>query len=142
MSDCCGSTCESKPKTLKCECPACGQVALDVSTRAMLQHIKDVWRYDISDEQYYFCRTEDCDVVYFTENDETISKTDIRTRIGIKEQEDSELICYCFGVNKAVAATDKKAKEFVVKQTKDSICACETANPSGRCCLKDFPKFK
>lgn len=142
MSDCCASSCEGKPKTQKCECPTCHQVALDVSKRTMLQHIKDVWRYEFSDNQYFFCRTEGCDVVYFSKNDETINKADIRTRIGIKEQDDNALICYCFGVNKAVAATDKRAKDFVVEQTKESTCTCETTNPSGRCCLKDFPKFK
>lgn len=146
MSDCCGATCQSEteatPKTRKQACIVCGQVALDVSTRTMLQHIKDVWRHALSEEQYYFCRTEDCDVVYFTRNGEKLGKTDIRTRVGIKEQDDSTLICYCFGVNKVVAATDKEVKEFVIKQTKESTCACETANPSGRCCLKDFAKFE
>jgi len=107
----------------------------------MLQHIKDVWRYNFSSEQYYFCRSKDCDVVYFTGGGEKLNKTDIRTSIGIKEEDDCALICYCFGVSKAAAATDKLAREFVVKQTKESTCACETANPSGRCCLKDFPKI-
>ena len=142
MSNCCGSTCESKPKTLKHECPGCHQVALNVSTRTMLQHIKNVWRHDLCDKQNYFCRSNDCEIIYFTEDGEKLKKPDVRTRIGIKEEDDSALICYCFGVSKAVAATDKKAKEFVVTQTKGSTCACETANPSGRCCLKDFPKFK
>ena len=73
---------------------------------------------------------------------EVLHKADIRTRIGIKEQDDKALICFCFGVSKAVAATNKSVKDFVVKQTKQSSCACETSNPSGRCCLKDFPKFK
>lgn len=142
MSDCCASTCDSKSKTRKFECPACHQVALDVSARTMIQHINEVWHYDFSDEQYYFCRTKNCDVVYFTEGGESLNKADIRIRIGIKEQDDSALICYCFGVSKAVATTNSEAKDFVVKQTKESTCACETANPSGRCCLKDFPKLK
>lgn len=140
MSDCCGSTCETKLKSSKLACPVCHQVALDVPTRTMMQHIKDVWQYDFIAEQYYFCRTEYCDVVYFTENGQCLNKADIRTRIGIKEQDDSALICYCFGVSKAAAATNKEVKDFVVKQTKESTCTCETANPSGRCCLMDFPK--
>jgi len=142
MSNCCGSTCESKTETLKCECPVCNQGALPVSKKTMMQHIKDVWCYKLREELYYFCRTENCDVVYFTKHGEILHKTDIRTRIGIKEQDDSALICYCFGVNKTAAATNKVVKEFVVRQTKELNCACETANPSGRCCLKDFPKFK
>jgi hypothetical protein len=31
-------------------------------------------------------------------------------------------------------------REFVVEQTKLKHCACEVQNPSGKCCLKDFPK--
>lgn len=142
MSDCCISSHESKSKTQKRECPACHQVALNVTKRTILQHIKKVWCYEFSDNQYFFCRTEDCDVVYFSEKDETINKAGIRTLIGIKEQDDNALICYCFGVNKAVASTDKRAKDFVVEQAKESTCTCETNNPSGRCCLKDFPKSK
>lgn len=143
MPDCCTSKSEHKPVTLKQTCPVCGQAALEVSTRTMLQHIKDVWRYKFSEEAYYFCRTEDCDVIYFTKKSgEKLIKAEIRTTIGIKEQDDSSLICYCFGVSKEMAATDKTAKEFVIKQTKESTCACETANPSGRCCLKDFSRLK
>jgi len=108
----------------------------------MMQHIKEVWRYSFRDETYYFCRTPDCHVVYFTESGECLNKASIRTRIGIKENDESGLICFCFGVSKAIATTDREAKDFVVKQTMGSTCACETANPSGRCCLKDFPKFK
>ena len=28
--------------------------------------------------------------------------------------------------------------EFVKRETKSKSCACETRNPSGRCCLSDF----
>jgi hypothetical protein len=28
----------------------------------------------------------------------------------------------------------------VMAQTKAGLCSCDTSNPSGRCCLKDFPK--
>ena len=33
-----------------------------------------------------------------------------------------------------------KTKEFVMAQTKAQNCACEIRNPSGKCCLVDFPK--
>ena len=150
MSDCCGiknqGETQSKPKTLKSHCPVCHQIAFNVSMRTILQHLKEVWHYDLngklSKQQHYFCRTENCGVVYFTECGEAINKADVRTHIGIKEQDDDALICYCFGVSQSVAMKNKEVKEFVIKQTKESTCSCETANPSGRCCLKDFPKFK
>jgi hypothetical protein len=28
----------------------------------------------------------------------------------------------------------------VIEQTRLHNCACDVRNPSGRCCLKDFPK--
>ena len=83
-----------------------------------------------------------CDVVYFSDKDETIHKADMRTRIGVKETDEDSLICFCFGVSRAVAASNKKARDFVVELTKASSCSCELTNPSGQCCLKDFPKFK
>ena len=149
MSDCCGTSgegeceIESKPKTLKHECPACHQLCLNVQTKTILHNLREAWNYDLSDKHYFFCRTESCDVVYFSDdsNGMTLRKKDLRTSIGIKEQDGNAIICYCFGVNKTKAA-DKKIKDFVIAQTKKSNCTCETTNPSGRCCLKDFPKFK
>jgi len=147
MSDCCDtsskSKTETKRKTLKHECPACHQLCLNVQTKTILHHLKEAWNYDLSDEQYFYCQTEDCDVVYFSDesNGKTLRKKDLRTAIGIKEQDNKALICYCFGVNKS-KATDKNIKDFVITQTKGANCTCETTNPSGRCCLKDFPKNK
>jgi len=143
MSDCCVSTSEqAKPKTVKRKCPSCEQLCLDVPRKTILQHIKEPWRRELSEQDYYFCRTPACVVIYFSNDDKTINQSELRTRIGIKERADDALICYCFGVNKVDAATKKEVKDFVIKQTKESNCSCETTNPSGRCCLKDFPKFK
>ena len=142
MSDCCDTLSESKPKTLKRECPVCSQLSLNVQKKTILHHLKEAWNCDLGNEDYFYCRTENCDVIYFSEKNKTLCKKDLRTSIGIKEQDDNALICYCFGVNKSKAASEKKIKDFVIAQTKESNCTCETSNPSGRCCLKDFPKFK
>jgi len=76
-------------------------------------------------------------VVYFGEDGSAINKSSLRTELGIKENKDDSLICYCFGITKA-ASSSQNIKEFVIKSTKDKICACLMRNPSGRCCLKDF----
>jgi hypothetical protein len=107
----------------------------------MLHHIKQPWSHKLSDQQYY-CGNPSCDVVYLSEDTTIIKKSGIRTSIGVKEQSGDALICFCFGVSKAEAASNEDVKNFVIKQTKESMCSCDTANPSGRCCLKDFPKFK
>jgi len=141
MPVCCASTVENKTKNNKLPCPECDQNGLVVNKKTILQHIKNPWMSKLDAEVYFFCRNAECDVVYFSARNETFNKKNLRTQIGIKEQNDEALICFCFGVNKAVAAADKSVKEFVIAQTKHAVCACETANPSGRCCLKDFPKI-
>ena len=137
MTDCCSSSCETKPKSSKLDCPSCGEKCLNVSLKVMLHHIKQPWTYQFSDEQYYFCGNTDCDVVYFSATNKVIHHSEMRT-----PNKDDDLICFCFGVTRSEATINKALKDFVVTQTKNSMCSCETANPSGRCCLKNFPKFK
>jgi hypothetical protein len=78
--------------------------------------------------------------VYFGADGSTIVRSQLRTRVGVKEAADDSLLCYCFGVGKADLQRDPAIRDFVVEQTKAGRCSCETSNPSGRCCLKDFPK--
>jgi len=141
MIDCCSSSCETKSRPSKLDCPACGEKCLSVTTKAMLHHIKQPWTYEFSGEQYFFCSNPSCDSVYFSSTNKVIYKPAIRTSHSDSAQTDDPLICFCFGVNKSDASVNKDIKAFVVKQTKASMCSCETANPSGRCCLKNFPKF-
>jgi len=142
MPDCCSSENEENISVTKHECPTCRQKSLAVSKRTILHHVRQSWFQKLSGQQYFYCRSSECDIVYFSMDSQVITKSDVRTEIGIKEESKSALICYCFGVNKAEAMVNKDAKDFVVKMTKESMCSCDTANPSGRCCLRDFPKFK
>jgi len=140
MSDCCTSTQATQQGPKRHTCPQNGKDYLDVPFATVLHHIKTPWRFDLKDQSYYFCDDPNCDVVYFGLNNTTIKKSLLRTQIGIKETSDSALICYCFDISKAEAKSNKQAKDFVIEQTKNSICSCSTSNPSGRCCLKDFPR--
>jgi len=105
----------------------------------LLYHINHPWQVELSDETYYFCQNPDCDVVYFAKPSIRITQTDLRTTIGLKTDTNDATICYCFGITRADAS--KATKDFVIAQTKASTCSCETVNPSGRCCLKNFPKY-
>jgi len=130
----------AKPKTSSWACPRCGQRCHAVAVKTMLHHVKQIWTNRLTEQQYYYCHAAGCDVVYFAKQSNIFTKDEIRTLIGTKEQSEDALICFCFGVSKGVAAEDKNVKDFVIKQTKASLCSCATSNPSGRCCLKDFPK--
>lgn len=134
MSDCCAS------KQNKHPCPVDSSSGHEVSIITVLHHIKEPWKKLLGDKAYFFCETPDCDVVYFSEDGDTIKQDQLRTTVGIKSSSTNALICYCYGVDKQQAEQNPETKAFVMQQTKLKHCACEARNPSGRCCLKDFPK--
>jgi len=140
MSDCCSSNTLTKNHPKKHTCPMDGKQHTEVPYNTVLHHIKQPWKSPPKEQPYYFCDDPDCNVVYFGLDNATIEKEQLRTVVGIKEKSEQALICYCYGVSKKEAQTNSHAKEFVMEQTKNSLCACATRNPSGRCCLKDFPK--
>lgn len=141
MSDCCSfSSCDSThPK--KHRCPVNGHEYSEVSVRTITHHIKDAWTWQPTGHQYFFCDDPACEIVYFGDDGSAILKSQLRTRVGLKEPSDNSLLCYCFGVTKADFSVNPATKDFVVGRTKAGLCSCDTSNPSGRCCLKDFPKF-
>ena len=143
MSDyCSSSSCSTKTKPNKYRCPACLQQNVIVSTDTIYHHIISPWQWKKIDQNYYFCNTPECDVIYYGQDDSMIKKPELRTQVGVKEDSDNVLICYCFGVTKKEAINNHQARPFVTQQTKEKACACTTHNPSGRCCLKDFPKTR
>ena len=140
MSNCCSSKKEAEQHPKRHVCPINGKPYLEVPFNTVLHHVQAPWKLMPIEQAYYFCEDPECDVVYFGYDNSTIFKEQLRTRVGIKESSDEALICYCFGVSKLEARTDERTKTFVVEQTKHSQCSCTTFHPSGRCCLKDFPK--
>lgn len=140
MSDCCSTSGARKTTPGKHACPTNGVEYKEVSLKTVLHHIINPWNRVVKDQAYYFCDDPECDVVYFGEDNSVIQRSEIRTLIGVKENAPHALLCYCFGVTKAEAAANPMAKDFVLQKTKAGLCSCETSNPSGRCCLKDFPK--
>jgi len=141
MSDCCS---KSNQKFKRQPCPENNKEYGEVPFKTILHHLKTPWDLALKEQIYYFCSDPDCGVVYFGEDNSIIHKNQLRTKVGVKETSDDALICYCFDVSRATAQinvlANKKAKAFVVEQTKKSLCSCTTRNPSGKCCLKDFPK--
>lgn len=140
MADCCApSDGESTPQR-KRRCPANGREYAEVPNRTVAHHVRQAWRWLDPGRRYFFCDDPDCDVVYFADDDSVIGQSQLRTPVGAKGAADDALVCYCFGITRAEARDDPAARDFVLAQTKRGSCACETRNPSGRCCLKNFPR--
>jgi len=140
MNDfCCSSMCKPSQAT-KHKCPVNKKLYSSISTRTVTHHVCKSWELKTDGKDYYFCDDPECDVVYFSDDDSIITKSQLRNQVGIKTNSSNSMLCYCYGITKADFAENPSIKDFVIQQTKAGLCSCETSNPSGRCCLKEFPK--
>lgn len=93
------------------------------------------------DADYYFCDAKGCDVVYFTTDGRTITKSQLKVEVGVKEASGNRPLCYCFGHSVASIKTElltlgkTVAVEDIRAKMADPGCSCPTTNPSGSCCL-------
>ena len=148
MPDCCSANNKTKAASeqngskKRHVCPVNNTEYQQVPYSTVLQHIKKPWHHDVIQQQYYFCTDPECDVVYFGQDNSLIKQSELRTPVGIKApNDDASIICYCFDISFTEAQKDKTLEQFVIVQTKKKHCSCESLNPSGRCCLKDFKKL-
>lgn len=141
MADsCCSRPKISSPLPKRAACPRDSTQSKAVSAKTVGLHIKRPWLLNVENPTFYFCDNPECEVVYFASTGVTFKVADVRTEVRAKDMSASAMLCYCFGVTKGEAETDPSLKDFVVAQTKKGKCACETRNPSGLCCLKNFPR--
>ena len=140
MSDCCTSNVCKPRQGTKHKCPANNKLYGGVPARTVTHHVCKSWELKTDGKHYYFCDDPECDVVYFANDDSVIRKSQLRNPVGIKTESADSLLCYCYGVTKADYNENPSIKDYIIQQTKLGLCSCETSNPSGRCCLKDFPK--
>ncbi len=147
--------------TKRVQCPSCGYKAKRVSTStigALLDDqlaepfTADSWSCCVTegkgcasikeDTGWRFCPSQDCDVVYFTEEGDTqFTKPQLKVPVGVKESSGERPLCYCFGhsvgsIKEELGTKGRSdALEDIRAKMKDPGCHCETTNPSGSCCL-------
>lgn len=132
---------------IRAKCSNCVGASRYVTKKTMLLMLKpELFEY-VSDKQYYFCANRDCRIVYFPEFQGTCFYTsDLRVRVGTKENDAPKPLCYCFGFDESdfrdeIKATGKtEILGRIAELLKAGMCDCETRNPSGACCLGDITK--
>jgi len=137
--------CEFHPPTIcgPATCPACGALGKPVQRITLGALLKPESRLRIPlQEEFCFCRTATCEVVYFRPEEALFRKEDLAVKVGIKEPKDPAVpACYCFGwtPEKIRAEVQATGKSTVVDQIKTQVkagnCYCEVTNPQGSCCL-------
>jgi hypothetical protein len=98
---------------------------------------------------YYFCPTEQCAVVYFTQDGEqSFREEELRERVYQKHPHDDEaLICYCFRHTLGSIREEWRQRgqstvvETVTAGTQIGQCACDLRNPQSTCCLGNLRRF-
>jgi hypothetical protein len=147
MSDCCSiKSPGEKPvaetaNTGTTNCPQCGQAGKAVETKTLKQMVQPQHLERVSKAGFLFCRTADCDLVYFHPDGDCLHKLDVRVRVGLKETTDPVPICYCFGFTEAMVREEIRATgkctipQRITAEVKAGNCACEIRNPQGSCCL-------
>ena len=123
-------------------CRKCGAKGRRVSAKTMEGLLKAQARARIRNAAYFFDRSPDCDVVYFSNDAEFhFTKEELAVRVGIKEKYPPIPLCYCFGhtVESAreefVSTGGTTVPERIEAEIKAGNCRCEVRNPSGSCCL-------
>jgi len=122
-------------------CPSCARPGKPVGIKT-LKHMVHPRHLELAGRPgFLFCRSADCDVVYFHPDGDCLRKSDVRVRVGLKETEDPVPICYCFGFTERMAIEEIRdtgkctIPQRITAEVKAGHCACEIRNPQGSCCL-------
>jgi len=129
-------------------CPACGERGKTVGRLTLGALLKADRRAQIPTQQEFcFCKTASCDVVYFLPGRALFRKDDLSVPVGLKEPNAPFVpACYCFGwtpekIRAELAATGRSTVIDQIKaQVKAGNCYCEVTNPQGSCCLGNVAK--
>lgn len=142
MSDSC---CSGKAASQQLACPGCGGSAATVPAVTLQHQLTQPWRLHLDADHFFFCEQTGCDVVYFSAGGTVFHTDALRQPVGQKSTRQDRMLCYCFDIrysDLADAETARKCRDYVINETRADHCACEQRNPSGRCCLRDFPKME
>jgi bacterioferritin-associated ferredoxin len=127
-------------------CPLCKNEGLEVEKITVANHAKESC-WPLGEENYSFCESPDCEVIYFTgSGSRTLKKGDVKTRVTFKEKSSPRPLCYCKQVTEedVVRAIDNGAKTFEQVRQATNIGGgghCKITNPAGRCCSRNYKPF-
>lgn len=143
MSDCCSTDQMISISELKnTHCPQCNQIGrrVNIITLKSLLLPSSLEQLNVS-ENYMFCATQDCEVVYYGDNSSTYTKEKLKVPVYQKELDEEVNICYCFDWSLGKIKRDMLSNNegsvvsIISNHMKKGRCGCEVNNPQGSCCL-------
>jgi len=125
-------------------CGGCGKIGRDVARQTVVHQVKSERLPSVGSEDYKFCSSPECPVVYYSPSGKRFAVDDVRELVTSKTEGDARPLCYCFGFTEGLARTEIaiKGESSIPAQVsqfiKERLCACEIRNPSGVCCLGEI----
>ncbi len=123
-------------------CTNCKGQSRPISRKTVLLMLKPHLLERAMTGTYSFCSARECPVIYFDEQGvHTFTTNDLRVRVGVKATEDPIPLCYCFGFNEShirdeISRTGNTTiPGRISRLIRKGLCACESRNPAGMCCL-------
>lgn len=128
-------------------CTNCQGQSRPVSRKTVLLMLKPHLLEEAMMGTYSFCAALDCSVVYFEEQGSNrFTIDDLRVLVGVKASTDPIPLCYCFGfdvthIRDEISRTGRTTiPERISMLIREGLCACESRNPGGVCCLGEVNK--
>lgn len=142
--DCCCSGVKMTKETPQNACGTCSEVGRVVARQTVVHHVKSEKLSSVDNDEYKFCPSENCPVVYYSTAGRVFTVEDVRELVTAKASGDSRPVCYCFGfttgfIREEIEQTGRSTVPTQVTQfIKEKLCVCEIRNPSGACCLGEI----
>lgn len=144
--DCCSTGVGAISSLVKAACDNCGKVGRIVAKQTVVHQVKSEKLPAVSDLEYRFCSSADCEVVYYSADSSVFTTDDVRELVTSKTKGDDRPLCYCFGFTEGnvrreiVLKGETTIPAQVTQFIKEKLCACGIRNPAGTCCLGEISR--
>ena len=141
VTECC---CPEPDVATMAACPSCRQAAARVEATTVKALLTPEALARLSLAGFYFCTSDACDTVYFSDTGQVFRTVDVTVHVWHKQPAGGRTFCYCFGENEGAMQAELASSgriaaiERVRHHIAERRCACEIRNPRGVCCLGDL----
>ncbi len=106
--DCCSSGAKMSKEASQNDCHGCGETGRPVSRQTVVHHVKSEKLSLVGEEEYKFCSSPECAVVYYAASGQAFTVGEVREPVTSKTLGDERPLCYCFGFTERSIILQKK----------------------------------
>lgn len=132
-----------EPDSSEVFCPRCGSSGEEVQRITIESHVPAEALRPLA-ATAYFCPLVTCEVAYFDAFESTVPVAALNRAVYPKDP--AAALCPCFGLTRDDVEADiaegvpRRIRELLAK-SKTPAAHCETASPTGRCCLPEVQRY-